>query len=560
LKQPPTWPGLLACTLLSACGLIPPLPVFQHVNDRISDGVVSIISNDPSQAASERDPRVPRASERPGLDALQDNVFIGLGISGGGARAANFATAVMEQLEDLGLMQRVTVISSVSGGGLPTAWYALHGAELLREQPAAWATMRQAMAQDFRQEWQHSVLAPPHLLATVISGVTRSDLMVQVFDRRLFHDANFGVLGAVGPRRPVVLFNATDITREGVGFAFSEEEFSARNSRLDTFPLSRAVMASGAFPGAFSSITLRNHPPRRPDGTVSGQTTYTHLMDGGPADNHGIDKLLQTARSAWLRSPDRKQFACLMIVVDSHVVNHSSERVTDRDLRNAPLDYLIDPNVFEAIDTLLVQRRSDSLARLGLHLPGLQRDRRREPGRFHFAQAEGGPERLVLQYDRVVDFDLPVQDIDPAAQPPHCRAWHVALNEIRSITDGLRTDATGTVDPTDPVLRQRALLWEAITRIKTDYRLEGPQACQPSQLQDALTAAAQIAVRQDTGALGQVCQWLRQHAGASAASQCEVGKPGQAKALPPLPFRVSTMPDTANSQVRCAPPVGAAAQ
>jgi NTE family protein len=529
--------------MLAGCGLLPPVPVFQHVNERVSDGVSSVVSNDPSAPSSARDPHVPRASESPGRDALQGNVFVGLGVSGGGARAASFGAAVMQQLEAIGLMPRVTVLSSVSGGGLPTAWYALHGTELTQDQPAAWDRLREAMAWDFRQEWQHSVLAPPQLLATFVSGVTR--------DRRLFHGATFADLGPVGPRRPVVLFNATDITREGVGFAFSEQEFSARNSRLDSFPISRAVMASGAFPGAFSSITLRNHAPRRPDGSAAERVTYTHLMDGGPADNYGIDTLLKTARSAWQRSAQRESFACLFVVVDSHVVNHASERAVDRDLRNTPLDYLIDPNVFEAIDTMLARRRGDSLARLGIALPGLVRDRRRESGRFHFAQTDGGIERLVLHYDRVVDFDLPVQDIEPGARSPRCRAWHLALNEIRGITSGIASDATGVLDIADPVLRRRALLWEALTRIRTDYRLGGPEGCSTAQLQDALYGAARITVREDTQSLDKVCRWLGQAAGEAAAAGCKSGS--LAPDIGALPFVLATAPDALGSRVSCTP-------
>jgi NTE family protein len=548
-RAPWAMPAALAATLvLSACGLLPPVPVFQHVNERIGELAASLVEAEATERASLDTPQVARASERPGRDALRGNTFVGLGLSGGGSRAAVFGAAVLQQLEQLGLMPQVTVLSSVSGGGLAAGWYALHGATLTADDTEAWQRMHQAMAQDFRQEWQHAVLAPHNLLATFASGINRSDLMVQVFERRLFQGATFAQLGAPGPRRPVVLFNATDITREGVGFAFSDEEFSARSSRLDSFPIARAVMASGAFPGAFSSITLRNHPPRRPDGSASTRLTYTHLMDGGPADNHGIDKLLQTARSAWQRSPDPSRFACLFIVVDAHVANHSSERAGDRDLRNSPIDFLVDPNVYEAVDTLLAQRRFDSLARLGLQLPRSQRDGRRVAGSFHFAQADGGTRRTVLHYARVVDFDLPVDGTETAGQPPRCRAWHVSLNEILTITAGLPHDASGLPDRNDPVLRQRTALWEGLTRIRTDYRLQGPAGCSTAQLQQALQQAARLALREDSDALDRVCEWTGRQLGAVAEARCRSALPGTPLAVP---FRVSTEPDSRSSRVWC---------
>ncbi len=548
--------GLALACALAGCGLLPPVPVFSDVNQRAAEAIAAAAmpsAQGPQPATTPTHAPVPRATERPGVAALHGTMFVGLGISGGGSRAASFGAAALQELESLGLMQHVSVLSSVSGGGLPTAWYALHGPLLAGAQAEGWDTLRHAMAQDFRTEWQHSVLAPTALLATFLSGINRSDFMVEVFERRLFHGATFADLGAIGPRRPIVLFNATDITREGVGFAFSEEEFSARNSRLDSYPIARAVMASGAFPGAFSSITLRNHPPLRPDGSQAEEPSYTHLMDGGPADNHGIDKLLQTARSAWQRSPDRAAFACLFVIVDAHVTNHASARATDRDLRNAPLDYLVDPNVFEAIDTLLVQRRGDSLARLGIQVPGTTRDRRRPSGGFHYAQADGGPERLVTHYERVTDFDLPVQDIEPGARPPRCRAWHVALNEIPGITSGVRSDASGLLDPADPVLRHRATLWEGVSRIRTDYRLTGLPGCSAAQMQAQLYRAARVAVREDSRALQQVCSWLGAHAGAAEGAACLAA--GLPPATPPLPLRVSLAGSgtSVHSTVRCVP-------
>ena len=55
-----------------------------------------------------------------------DGYFVGLAISGGGLRSANFGAACMFQLERIGLLQKVDYISSVSGGSLPAALYCLN--------------------------------------------------------------------------------------------------------------------------------------------------------------------------------------------------------------------------------------------------------------------------------------------------------------------------------------------------------------------------------------------------------------------------------------------------
>jgi NTE family protein len=500
--------GLLL--FLAGCSVLPSIPVFGQINERILDNVQQAVTAPSNQAAVASQPIVARAIERPGVAALRNNLFVGLGISGGGSRAANFATAVMQELETLGLMQQVTVMSSVSGGGLPAAWYGLHGSTLTADNTAGWQQMRTAMAFDFRSEWQHGVLAPHNLLATAVSGLNRSDIMIDVFDRRLFNGATFAALGAPGVRRPIVLFNATDITREGVGFAFSEESFNARNSRLDTYPIARAVMASGAFPGAFSSVALRNHAPRRPDGSISPDASFTHLMDGGPADNYGIDKLLQAARSGW-----EAGFGCLFIVIDSHITNHAGARANDRDLRKSPLDFLLDPNVFDAVDTLLAQRRSESLAKVGLKLQATERYiTRQSHGSRFYAQAKGGVPRLVYRYAPTATFELPVSDLqsDASKPGPQCRTWHISLNELRSIASGVALDATGLPDIEDATLQNRALLWELVTRISTDYRLTGPASCSPSQLQQALVQSANEAVQSDALSRSAVCELVGKHA------------------------------------------------
>lgn len=64
-----------------------------------------------------------RATARPnarwlGSDDLHNGVFVGIAISGGGSRSANFALATLLELDKLGVLNYVSAISSVSGGRL----------------------------------------------------------------------------------------------------------------------------------------------------------------------------------------------------------------------------------------------------------------------------------------------------------------------------------------------------------------------------------------------------------------------------------------------------------
>jgi predicted acylesterase/phospholipase RssA len=79
--------------------------------------------------------------------------------------------------------------------------------------------------------------------------------MKEVVDSNLVTHKTFGDMGSGLPR---ILINATTLT-DRKRFVFSEERFKALNSRIDTFPVANAVMASSAVPAAFHDMTLRDH-------------------------------------------------------------------------------------------------------------------------------------------------------------------------------------------------------------------------------------------------------------------------------------------------------------
>ncbi|MBR8512230.1 patatin-like phospholipase family protein [Burkholderia cenocepacia] len=52
--------------------------------------------------------------------------FLGVAISGGGSRAANFGMYILKELERLGVLNRIDAISSVSGGSIAAAHFGLY--------------------------------------------------------------------------------------------------------------------------------------------------------------------------------------------------------------------------------------------------------------------------------------------------------------------------------------------------------------------------------------------------------------------------------------------------
>ena len=96
------------------------------------------------------------------MGRAEDGWFVGLAISGGGSRSANFSAAVMFELQRLGLLDRVDVISSVSGGSLTAAYYCLapdadwNPANLQKKLTHGFAS---DMLVDFFQPWYGAAMA-----------------------------------------------------------------------------------------------------------------------------------------------------------------------------------------------------------------------------------------------------------------------------------------------------------------------------------------------------------------------------------------------------------------
>ena len=228
-----------------------------------------------------------------------DSMIVLVAFSGGGYRAAGLALAVMELLRDTPivweghqrqLLDEVDFISSVSGGSLAAAWFALHRETFFETFEA------QVLSFDLQTALTARILSPQGLWRQSSARYGRSELLQEILDERLFQGARFR---DVPRRRPMVFINATDI-RYGERFEFSQDQFDPLCSDLETFPLSRAVAASMAVPLLFSPVTLWNHrescsqlAPILPLQSQAAQSRYVHLADGGLADNTGVNAALE---------------------------------------------------------------------------------------------------------------------------------------------------------------------------------------------------------------------------------------------------------------------------
>ena len=244
-------------------------------------------------------------------DVRPDGCFVGLALSGGGSRSANFAAACMFQLQRLGLLQRVDYISSVSGGSLTAAYYCLYG-----DGPGGWnpGRVQKKLTHAFASDLIFNTFLPWHLPVLWFSNWDRSDILADSFTRNLFSRGGRTLtFGDLRPDRPRLLINATDL-QSGRRFVFSNESFDEINSDLSRYPISNAVAASAAVPVLMHHVTLRDYS------TAFKQ--YRHLIDGGVVDNLGVQSLVeaytaQVQAAADRGHPDPYPRGAVLIVLDA---------------------------------------------------------------------------------------------------------------------------------------------------------------------------------------------------------------------------------------------------
>lgn len=266
------------------------------------------IRNEPIGAAAEREYKWTNLP--PGDDTL-----VIVTASGGGTRAAVLAMSTLQAMNrirlapDRGLADRVDLISSVSGGSVTAAYFALHGPEGLD------VLERDFLVRDGMAPLIANLLNPFSLAILSTPSKERIDLLIDYLDRQLFRSATFADL-VKRNRRPYLILNAADMV-EGTPFPFTQYTMDLICSDLRQMKISTAVAASAAFPVALSPVTLKNYRPcttRPKPGWVEqamsttwyldpvrvawGRTAsayadgtkkkYIHLLDGGIADNLGV--------------------------------------------------------------------------------------------------------------------------------------------------------------------------------------------------------------------------------------------------------------------------------
>ncbi|HQQ73897.1 MAG TPA: patatin-like phospholipase family protein, partial [Pseudomonadales bacterium] len=220
-------------------------------------GCVSLLPPDNAaiqKVDSQQGYRIQKAGNKPVGDY---NII--LAFSGGGTRAAALSYGVMQELRDIGiaskgqqvrLLDEVDLISSVSGGSFTSAYYGLYGDDLFKNYESDF------LRTSVQSSLIGNLLSPSYWFHAMFSGINRTDMAVEYYDRTIFHGKTFADIPL--DKRPFIEINATDL-QAGAHFSFTQGYFDLLCSDLQKYPLARAVTSSSGVPIAFPPVVLKNN-------------------------------------------------------------------------------------------------------------------------------------------------------------------------------------------------------------------------------------------------------------------------------------------------------------
>lgn len=253
---------------------------------------------------------------------------IGIALSGGGYRASAYHVGTLRALHKLGVLDKVDVISSVSGGSITSAYYALNkgkGYELFEKSFVnklqkgvmndVWLLLALVMMSIIilsgiigglvyfvkHQVWLSIFIcivcfisAFVYLLLRWYNYMPISYLISRKYDSLFFKNKTLRDF----PETPLLTLNATNIATN-LPFNFSRGYMGEyiycvnRKSifKADSFPISKAVMASSCVPYGFTPIKINEKYLLHKYEECDKNPEPPLLVDGGIFDNQGAHKL-----------------------------------------------------------------------------------------------------------------------------------------------------------------------------------------------------------------------------------------------------------------------------
>lgn len=250
---------------------------------------------------------------------------LGLALSGGGYRAAAFHLGTLKKLNEMGILQNVDILSTISGGSITGAAYCLHKGDypsfhnymiekirtknIIKEVLLSWSAFQlllfvlvfigSAIWLLFTSWAPFSFL----LLGLMILLLLKFQFLIfpvsreieKACDKFLYDNKKLGQLNT----KPILAIGSSNL-QTGRPFTFSGVKMGdttynnnykpAIYFKHEDFPISKAVMASSCVPFAFTPIAIHKDFYKN---SADADRINPQLVDGGVYDNQGIQKITQ---------------------------------------------------------------------------------------------------------------------------------------------------------------------------------------------------------------------------------------------------------------------------
>lgn len=249
---------------------------------------------------------------------------IGLSLSGGGYRATIYHLGTIRKLKEMNLLDKVDVISTISGGSITGAYYGLKGDNFDEFDKGLIKIVKKSIIKGIYFSFRFIIIIFTllsvlglmiYLLFTDFAWVSTPLLLVTVFIIIKYQFKIFPVSRIINKlyakwffenknlkdfnKSPLIAINATNV-ETGRPFTFSKNKMSDSSYEFpsngekpirfipDEFPISLAVASSTCVPFAFTPIYIEKKFYQDEKDFLKIKPC---LVDGGVYDNQGVHKL-----------------------------------------------------------------------------------------------------------------------------------------------------------------------------------------------------------------------------------------------------------------------------
>jgi NTE family protein len=234
----------------------------------------------------------------------EDDLKVGLALSGGGFRATLFHVGSLSRLNELGWLRKLDIITSVSGGSIIAGLLARNWSEL------TWTdgfhgevatNFQDKVEKPIRDFCSRTIDVTAGLLGALSPFSSIPDEVASAYDEHLYQSCTLQQLPAPEPgRTPRFVFYATSL-QSGSSVRISSKYLADyKVGRIDkpNFKLSKVVAASSAFPPVLSPVVFEFNDVAIWK-NMEGAYLHDHadlknrliLTDGGVYDNLGLEAI-----------------------------------------------------------------------------------------------------------------------------------------------------------------------------------------------------------------------------------------------------------------------------